>query len=98
MKVMLCAPQSGKSCLREGLKQAIRQIKGAPYAFSACPDGEGAWFAETARRNLQQARQYIEAEVPMLRSSVHYLERGEDVSTRLIVRSLARVLVDLSRG
>ncbi|MBD2124947.1 hypothetical protein NDI39_27710 [Microcoleus sp. ZQ-A2] len=187
MKVVLCGPpQSGKSCLREGLKQAIRQIKGAPYpyAFSACPDGEGAWFTETARRNLQEARQYkenyktpftlefatvraqwvrdskepltivdvggrideknrlimqyathavilagemsevpawrefctelklkiiavihsdyhgvcdrIEAEVPILRGSVHYLERGEDVSTRPMVRSLARVLVDLS--
>ncbi len=187
MKVVLCGPpQSGKSCLREGLKQAIRQIKGAPYpyAFSACPDGEGAWFAETARRNLQEARQYkenyktpftlefatvraqwvrdskepltivdvggrideknrlimqyathavilagkmsevpawwefctelklkitavihsdyhgvadrIEAEVPILRGSIHYLERGEDVSTRPMVRSLARVLVGLS--
>jgi CRISPR-associated protein Csx3 len=197
MKVVLCGPpQSGKSCLREGLKQAIRQIKGAayPYAFSACPDGEGAWFAETARRNLQEARQYkenykspftlefatvraqwvrdskepltivdvggrideknrlimqyathavilagemsevpawwefctelklkiiavihsdyhgvcdqlcwcaernrVESEVPILRGSVHYLERGEDVSTRPMVQALARVLVGLSR-
>lgn len=39
-------PRSGKSCMREGLKQAIRAIEGAPYPYiiTACPDGEGAWF------------------------------------------------------
>jgi CRISPR-associated protein Csx3 len=40
----------------------------------------------------------IEVEVPILRGSIHYLERGEDVSTRPMVRSLARVLVGLSRA
>lgn len=47
MKVVLCGPpRSGKSCFREGLKQAVRAIPGAPYpyAITACPDGEGAWF------------------------------------------------------
>ncbi|MEW5859040.1 MAG: hypothetical protein AB1861_16915, partial [Cyanobacteriota bacterium] len=38
----------------------------------------------------------IEAEAPILRGSVHYLERGEDVSTRPMVQALARVLVGLS--
>lgn len=50
MKVILCGPpRSGKSCLREGLKQAIRRIPEAPYPYviTACPDGEGAWFQET---------------------------------------------------
>lgn len=50
MKIVLCGPpRSGKSCLREGLKQAIRRIPGAPYPYviTACPDGEGAWFQET---------------------------------------------------
>ena len=39
----------------------------------------------------------IESEVPILRGSIHYLERGEDVSTRPMVQALARVLVGLSR-
>jgi CRISPR-associated protein Csx3 len=59
IKVVLCGPpQSGKSCLREGLKQAITNIEGAPYPYviTACPDGEGAWFAEAARRDLDLAR------------------------------------------
>lgn len=50
MKVILAGPpRSGKSCLREGLKQAIRRVPGAPYPYviTACPDGEGAWFQET---------------------------------------------------
>ncbi|KKD37843.1 MAG: hypothetical protein WAN66_09890 [Limnoraphis robusta] len=57
MKVVLCGPShSGKSCLREGLKQVIQGLhrKGqAPYPFfiTACPDGEGSWYAETVRRD-----------------------------------------------
>lgn len=50
MKVVLCGPpRSGKSCLRQGLKDAVRCIPGAPYPYviTACPDGEGAWFQET---------------------------------------------------
>jgi len=46
-------PRSGKSCMREGLKQAIRVIEGAPYPYiiTACPDGEGAWFQETVNHD-----------------------------------------------
>lgn len=50
MKVILAGPpRSGKSCLRQGLKEAVRSIPGAPYPYviTACPDGEGAWFQET---------------------------------------------------
>lgn len=50
MKIVLSGPpRSGKSCFREGLKQALRSIPGAPYPYviTACPDGEGAWFQET---------------------------------------------------
>ncbi len=50
MKVVLCGPpRSGKSCLRQGLKDAVRSVPGAPYLYviTACPDGEGAWFQET---------------------------------------------------
>lgn len=50
MKIVLAGPpRSGKSCLREGLKQAIRAIPNAPYPYvvTACPDGEGSWFQET---------------------------------------------------
>lgn len=53
-KIVLAGPpRSGKSCLREGLKQAIKKIKGAPYPYviTACPDGEGAWFQETILNN-----------------------------------------------
>lgn len=52
-------PRSGKSCLREGLKQAIRAIPGAPYPYiiTACPDGEGAWFQETVNHDAKLAAQ-----------------------------------------
>ena len=58
MKVVLCGPShSGKSCLRFGLKEAIKTIPGAPYPYviMACPDGEGSWFHETASENLALA-------------------------------------------
>lgn len=188
IKVVLCGPpQSGKSCLREGLKQAISNIKGAPYPYviTACPDGEGAWFSDAARRDLDLAKRLkdeykakftpefaqkaagwvrsantplniidvggqiteenrlimreathavilagdrakeevprweefcrdlnihiianldsdfhgkedkIITQSPLLTGSVHHLKRGEDVSSRPMVQSLARVLVGL---
>ena len=58
-KVVICGPaKSGKSCLREGLKQAITSIESAPYPYviTACPDGEGAWFSDAAQRDLELAR------------------------------------------
>jgi CRISPR-associated protein Csx3 len=64
VKIILAGPpRSGKSCLREGLKKAIldlvraRQIDLYPYVITACPDGEGAWFQETAARSPDEARQ-----------------------------------------
>lgn len=54
MKIVLCGPpHSGKSCLRNGLKEAIRGIAGAPYPYviTAVPDGEGSWYQETAGAN-----------------------------------------------
>ncbi len=57
-KVVLAGPpRSGKSCMREDLKQAIRAIPGAPYPYviTACPDGEGAWFQETVNQNPELA-------------------------------------------
>lgn len=57
-KIVLAGPpRSGKSCLREGLKQAIRVIPGAPYPYviTACPDGEGAWFQETVNYDPELA-------------------------------------------
>ncbi len=60
MKVIFAGPpRSGKSCLREGLKQAIKKVPGAPYPYviTAAPDGEGAWFQETVNRDPEQARQ-----------------------------------------
>lgn len=58
MKVVLCGPpHSGKSCLRFGLKEAIKSIPGAPYPYiiTACPDGEGSWFQEAANHNPELA-------------------------------------------
>lgn len=58
MKIIICGPpHSGKSCLREGLKKAILAIPDAPYPYviTACPDGEGAWFQETASRFPEEA-------------------------------------------
>lgn len=51
--VLAGPPRSGKSCLRQGLKDAMRGIPGAryPYVVTACPDGEGAWFQETVNSN-----------------------------------------------
>ena len=57
MKIVLAGPpRSGKSCLREGLKQAILGLRRNnsdipyPYVITACPDGEGAWFQETMEK------------------------------------------------
>lgn len=188
-KIVICGPpQSGKSCLREGLKQAITKIKDAPYPYiiTACPDGEGAWFSDSADRDKDLARRlkdeyksrftpefaskaagwvrsantplniidvggrtsdenriimreathavilsgeenkvaqwevfckslglkvtaiihsdyhsekdFIESESPILKGSVHHLERGEDVSEREMVKVLAKVLVNLGNG
>ena len=58
MKIVLAGPpRSGKSCLRQGLKEAVRAIPGAPYPYviTACPDGEGAWFQETVEANPELA-------------------------------------------
>lgn len=187
IKVVLCGPpHSGKSCLREGLKQAIRRIPGAPYPLilTACPDGEGSWYSEAVRHNPELAQQLkaaykakftpefaavrarwvrdasasltivdvggkideknelimshathavilagemnkvpawekfcsqlnlniialiysdyhgvadlIESETPILKGSIHYLERGQDVSTRPMVQTLAHLLISLS--
>lgn len=60
MKVVLCGPpHSGKSCLRQGLKSMLSQLPDAPYPYviTACPDGEGAWFHETATNNPELAKQ-----------------------------------------
>lgn len=58
MKVVLAGPpRSGKSCLREGLKQEVRRIPGAPYPYiiTGCPDGEGSWFQETVNADPDRA-------------------------------------------
>jgi CRISPR-associated protein Csx3 len=66
MKVVLCgSPQLGKSCLREGLKQAICAIVNTqyqsvapllyPYVITANPDGEGSWYSATYGANPKRA-------------------------------------------
>ncbi|MBU0545688.1 hypothetical protein KKA13_00325 [Patescibacteria group bacterium] len=59
MKLILAGPpRSGKSCLRQGLKDAVRGIPGAPYPYviTACPDGEGSWFQETVNQDPDLAQ------------------------------------------
>ncbi len=58
INVVLCGhSQSGKLCLREGSKQAIFSIEGAPYPdmITACPNGENAWFSDSVRRDYNLA-------------------------------------------
>jgi CRISPR-associated protein Csx3 len=60
IRVVLCGPpQSGKSCLRDGLKRAIFSNLGAPYPYiiTACPDGEGSWHQEAYENNEQVAKE-----------------------------------------
>ena len=57
-KIVLAGPpRSGKSCLREGLKNALCATPGAPYPYviTACPDGEGSWFQETVNNDSELA-------------------------------------------
>ena len=59
IKVVLCGPpQSGKSCLRDGLKRAILGNLGAPYPYviTACPDGEGSWHQEACENDEELAK------------------------------------------
>ncbi|MBD2628673.1 CRISPR-associated protein Csx3 [Trichormus variabilis] len=189
IKLVICGfANTGKTCFREGLKQALLQIPNAPasYVISGCPDGDGSWFGETARRDADLANKLkaeykagftpefaerkaqevrgintpifvfdvggkvsnanrlimgsathavilvkdeteiapwkelceslglsvvaiiysdydgvndvISQETPILKGSVHRLRRGEDASSRAIVRALAGVLVGLSSG
>lgn len=61
VKVVLCGPpNTGKTVLQQALKTAVLKLKNAPkdfYVISGCPDGEGAWFGETARNNPDLADQ-----------------------------------------
>ncbi|MEH1901617.1 MAG: CRISPR-associated protein Csx3 [Nostoc sp.] len=186
VKVVLCGfANTGKTCFRDGLKQALLQTPNAPesYFISGCPDGDGSWYGETARRDLDLAKKLkaeykagftaefaqlkaqevrgintsififdvggrisdknrlimaeathavilvkdeceiapwqelcnslglqvvaiiysdyegvsdaISGETPILRGSVHRLQRGKDVSSRPMVQALVRVLVGL---
>jgi CRISPR-associated protein Csx3 len=59
IKLVLCGPpQSGKSCLREGLKWQIMGMLNAPYPYviTACPDGECAGMQEVFQRDPQSAQ------------------------------------------
>lgn len=188
IKVAICGfANTGKTCFREGLKQALLQIPNIPksYVVSGCPDGDGSWFSETAKRDAELAKKlkaeykakftkefadfkarefknikvpififdvggkispenqtimteathavilikheseisiwkkfckslglkvlaiifsdyhgtedFMESESPILKGSVHHLERGEDVSEREMVKVLAKVLVNLGK-
>ncbi len=64
MKIVLCGPpHSGKSCLKEGLKGALKAIPGVPYPYviTACPDGEPAGFQEMVSCDEILAKQLKDA-------------------------------------
>ena len=54
IKIVLCGPpNTGKTVLRDGLKEVILRLKSAPkdfYSISGCPDGDGAFYSETAQK------------------------------------------------
>jgi CRISPR-associated protein Csx3 len=59
IKVAICGfANTGKTCFREGLKQALLRIPNAPksYVVSGCPDGDGSWFSDTAKRDADLAK------------------------------------------
>jgi len=49
--------------MRQGLKDAVRRIPGAPYPYviTGCPDGEGAWFQETVNQDPDLAKKCKDA-------------------------------------
>lgn len=60
LKIVLCGfANTGKTCFRDGLKQALLQIPNTPESYfnSGCPDGDGSWYSETARRDRDLAAQ-----------------------------------------
>ena len=64
-KVALCGyPGAGKTCLREGLKFAIKKNTQIAddfcYVISACPDGDTAYFLETAQKYPDVAKELRE--------------------------------------
>jgi CRISPR-associated protein Csx3 len=57
-KIVLAGPpRSGKSCMRQGLKEVISSNSENPYPYilTACPDGEGSWFQETMNADSELA-------------------------------------------
>ena len=92
LKIVLCGPPHvGKSCLREGLKQVLmahyqQQRSPYPYVLSACPDGEGAWFAVTHERTPALAGQ--------LKSK--YRTPFTPEFTQLMAQSVAQLKIPLS--
>lgn len=61
IKVAICGfANTGKTCFREGIKRALLQIPNPPefYIVSGCPDGDGSWFSETAKRDVDLAKKF----------------------------------------
>lgn len=80
MKVILAGPpHSGKSCLRDRLARAIRLNCPSgrdylSYVITACPDGEGAWYAETHYCDTDLAdslKQQVKAEFSHLNTALY---------------------------
>jgi CRISPR-associated protein Csx3 len=61
-KIIIGGPaQSGKSCLRAGLREALMAVSrrrgtAYPYVITACPDGEGSWYTETGAKDPELAK------------------------------------------
>ncbi|MBR8828042.1 MAG: hypothetical protein DSM107014_09105, partial [Gomphosphaeria aponina SAG 52.96 = DSM 107014] len=62
LKIALIGPpNTGKTCLREGLRKALAQEQNLDYyLISGCPDGDGAWHSETAQKYPELAKELKE--------------------------------------
>jgi len=62
LKIALIGPpNTGKTCLREGLRKALSQYQNLDYyIISGCPDGDGAWHSETFQNHPELAKQLKE--------------------------------------
>lgn len=91
-------PRSGKSCLREGLKQAILKLAREqgidfdfyPYVITACPDGEGSWFQSTVNLSPESA-----AEAKAAYKSKFTPEFVRRVSTSVAMCTQPMTIVDI---
>ncbi|MEH2411422.1 CRISPR-associated protein Csx3 [Nostoc sp.] len=102
IKIVLCGfANTGKTCFRDGLKQALLQIPNAPesYFISGCPDGDGSWYGETARRDLDLAKN-LKAEYKARFTTEFVKLKAQEVraiNTRIFIFDVGGIISDDNR-